>query len=178
LQQYQSFRRVPVQREKANDMTARSVTTAMQLFRILLAWLGAVVVTGATGSILQTQFNLAALAAIGATVPIGLRLQTTLQDIAGFGPLMALIAAGGFALALPVAAWLARRRPSWRITAYTAAGGAALAAALLLMNTLVPITLIGATRGPGGFLALVAAGALGGRVFALLLTRRDGRGVA
>jgi hypothetical protein len=46
------------------------------------------------------------------------------------------------------------------------------------MNSLVPITLIGATRGPGGFLALVAAGALGGRVFALLLAPRDVPAVA
>jgi hypothetical protein len=144
----------------------------MRFVRTLLAWLAAVVVTAGTGSILQTQFNLAAIAALGAPVPLGVRLQTTLQDLAGFGPLMVLITACGFALAFPVAAWLARRRPGWSALLYTLAGGTALAIAILLMNALLPMTLIGATRWLGGILALVAAGALGGRVFALLLPAR------
>jgi hypothetical protein len=150
----------------------------MRFVRTLLAWLAAVAVTAATGSILQTQFNLAAIAAIGAPVPPGVRLQTTLQDLAGFGPLIVLITASGFALAFPVAAWLARRRRAWRATLYTVAGGTALAIAILLMNALLPMTLIGATRWLTGTLALVAAGTLGGRVFALLLPTRKSRTVA
>lgn len=138
----------------------------MKFLKFLLPWLAATVVAAAAGSVVQTQFNLAAIAGLGAPIPPALRLQTTLQDLAGFAPVFAAVAGAGLLLALPVAAWLVRRLPARRALLYTLAGAAAVAAAILLMNTLLPVTPIGATRSLAGFLALSACGALGGWTFA------------
>jgi hypothetical protein len=143
----------------------------MKFLKFLWAWLAATLVTAASASVVQTQFNLAAITGLGAPVPPALRLQTTLQDLAGFAPGFAAVAAGGLLVALPVAAWLARRLPTRRVLLHTLAGTAAVVAAILLMNALLPVTPIGATRSLAGFLALAACGALGGWTFARLSTR-------
>lgn len=145
----------------------------MTFLRLLLAWLAATLVTAVTGSIVQTQFNLAAIAALGAPVPFALRLQTTLHDLAGFAPLLAGITAAGFLVAFCVAALLVVRLwPGRRALLYTLAGATAVAAAILLMNATLPVTAIAAARSLAGFLALASAGALGGRVFAAFLPDR------
>lgn len=143
----------------------------MKLLERLSAWLAATLVTAVTGSIVQTQFNLAAIAKLGAPVPIALRLQTTLQDLAGFAPMLAAVAGAGLLVALPVAAWLGRRlaRP---VLLYTLAGAAVIAVAILLMNGVLPVTAIAATRSMAGFLALTACGALGGWTFSRLAPGR------
>jgi hypothetical protein len=143
----------------------------MKFLRLLLAWLVAAVVTAALGSIIQTQFNLAAIAALGAPVPMGARLQTTLQDLAGFAPMFGLVGAAGFVPALVVAALLSWRRPEWRVVLYPLAGAAALVTAVLLMNALLPVTPIGATRSASGIVALGLAGLAGGAAFAALMPR-------
>lgn len=143
----------------------------MKFARVLVAWLAATAVTAMIGSIVQTQFNLAAIAQLGAPVPPGVRLQTTLQDLAGFAPLLAGVVAAGFAIAFPVAALLRRAWPEGRTHLYVLAGIAAIAAAILLMNALMPIIPIGATRSAAGLLALSLAGAPGGWVFIRLSPR-------
>jgi hypothetical protein len=145
----------------------------MRFLRILLAWLAATAITAVTGSIIQTQYNLYAIAALGVSVPATVRVRTTLQDLAGFAPTLALIAAAGFIVAFLVAAWLARSWPDRRRLWYTLAGAVALAVAILAMNALLPVTAIGATRSLSGTVALVAAGALGGWLFGLLAPRRE-----
>jgi hypothetical protein len=140
----------------------------MKFVKVLFAWIAATAVTGATGSIIQTQYNLAAIAAIGAPSSPAVRFQTTLHDLVGFAPAFAIIAAGGFLVAFPAAAWLGRSRPRQRTMLYAAAGAAAIATAILSMNALLPVTGVGATRWTSGILALSAAGALGGLVFARL----------
>jgi hypothetical protein len=129
-------------------------------------WLLAVLATTLVGSIVQTQFNLGALAALGQPVDIGLRLQTTLLDLARFAPLFGAIVAVGFLIALPLASWLARHRAGRRWL-YPLAGAVALLVALLLMRWLVGLTPIAAARGPWGITALALAGALGGWVWGL-----------
>ena len=150
----------------------------MKLPRVALAWLGATLITAATGSIIQTQFNLAAIKAAGAPVPLDLRLQATLQDLVGFAPLLAGITAVAFLVAFVVAAPLVRRWPGHRVGLYTLAGGGAVAAAILLMNAFLPITVIGATRSLPGLIALGMAGALGGRIYAWLARVPAPRGMA
>jgi len=150
----------------------------MKFTRPLLRWIVAALVTAVTGSLLQTQFNLAAIAAVGAPVTPGVRLQTTLQDLAGFAPLLWLISAAGFALAFPVAARLAQRWPRYRHRLYTLAGASALGAALLLTDSIMHISIIAAARAAPGFLALVAAGGLGGWVYARLVSREGASRVA
>ena len=152
----------------------------MKLPRSASAWLGATLATAATGSIVQTQFNLAAIEAAGAPVPFDLRLLTTLQDLAGFAPMLAGIAAGAFLVAFGLAVPLVRRWPRHRDGLYTLAGAVAVTTAILLMNLLLPITVIGATRSLSGVVALGVSGALGGRVYAWLAPApaAAGRGMA
>ncbi|MBC7939804.1 MAG: PQQ-dependent sugar dehydrogenase, partial [Chitinophagaceae bacterium] len=76
--------------------------------RVLLALGAGWLLAAAWGSVVQTQFNLQALVALGVPVPPGLRALTTLQDLAGFAPVYAGILAAGWIPALGLAAWLAR----------------------------------------------------------------------
>ena len=80
--------------------------------RLLLAFLLAVLLASLLASIFQTQANLAALQAIGAPVPLNVRLGTTALDLLGFTPTFILLSGLGFVFALPLAAWLARRMPA------------------------------------------------------------------
>lgn len=150
----------------------------MKFLKVLFAWLAATVATAAAGSIVQTQYNLAAIAALGAPVPLGIRLQTTWQDLGGFAPMYAAITAGAFLVAFLVAALLARFWPRRRTILYTLAGAAAIGTAIVTMNALLPVTGIGATRWTSGILALSLAGALGGWLFAVLATGRRRPGLA
>lgn len=143
----------------------------MKFLGLLLPWLAATLLTAVAGSIVQTQFNLAAIAALGAPATPALRLQTTAQDLAGFAPMLFAVTAAGFLVALPVAAWLSRRL-AYAVFLYTLAGATAVAVALLLMNALLPVTPIAATRSTAGFLALTACGALGGWAFSRLAPGR------
>lgn len=55
--------------------------------RVILGFLAAVVVTVVWGSVVQTQYNLAALAGIGADIGPGTNLRATFTDIfSGFFP--------------------------------------------------------------------------------------------
>jgi hypothetical protein len=150
----------------------------MKFLKFLLAWLAATIVTAASGSVVQTQFNLAAIAALGAPVPFGVRLQTTLHDLAAFAPMLAGIAAGGFLITFVIAGLLAMRWPARRTLLYVSAGAAAIAVAILLINAQLPMTPIGATRALSGVLALAATGGLGGYVFAVLAPARKRHGMA
>ncbi|QTS86988.1 hypothetical protein JLK41_02140 [Ectopseudomonas khazarica] len=137
--------------------------------RLLLAFALAVLLTSAFASIFQTQSNLAALQALGAPVPLDVRLGTTCLDLLGFAPTFALLAGLGFVVALPLSLWLARRLPSLRWAILVVAGATAIWLALALANTLAPMpTLIAADRHPLGTLALMACGSAGALLFGLL----------
>ena len=140
----------------------------MVLLHRLCFFLVAVVVAAVSGSVVQTQFNLLALRALGVELPPTVWVAATAGDIAGFAPTYALVVAVAFLLALPAAAWLAGRWPGFRQGLYTLAGGAAILAALLAMNSLLSISAIAATRSLVGLVAMVATGALGGLAYAWL----------
>lgn len=141
--------------------------------RLLLSFVLAVLLAAVLGSIFQTQANLAALQALGAPVPLGVRLGTTCLDIFGFGPTFALLTGLGFLFALPLAAWCAWRLPLLHWSIFALAGAAAVWGALSLANVLLPMpTLIAADRTLAGTLGLMACGSLGALLFALLCWRR------
>ncbi|MFN3304402.1 MAG: hypothetical protein ACK44A_11855 [Roseateles sp.] len=127
----------------------------------------------AWGSVVQTQFNLQALVALGVPVPPGVRALTTLQDLAGFGPVYAGILAAGWLPALGLAAWLARRWPAARTALFAAAAGTGMVAAVRAVDALAPMPVfIDATRGWPGLLTMAAGAALGGWLAARLGARR------
>lgn len=140
--------------------------------RTLLYFFLAVLLASVMGTVLQTQFNLANLQALGAPMPLGVRVQTTCLDLLGFSPTFAVLVLLGFIFALPVASWLARLCPMGRWLLFTLAGALAVLAAMALANALLPMpTLIGANRSLAGTLGLMACGSLGALLFAVLVRR-------
>ncbi len=133
----------------------------------LLALLAAVIAAAVGASIVQAQFNLARLTALGAEIDLSTRIATSGHDIVSFGPLFGALVALGFIIAFAVAALLSRFFPSHRRWLYPLAGMAAVAAILGLMALALPITAVAAARGWGGFAGLVLCGAVGGWVFLL-----------
>ncbi|MCK8516018.1 hypothetical protein M0534_06725 [Methylonatrum kenyense] len=139
----------------------------MFLLRRLVALLLGAVVAAASGSLIQTQFNVAALARLQVDVGIRERLAMTAGDLLHFAPIFALLLVVAFLPAFCLAGWLARRRsarPGWL---YALAGGTAVLAAFLIMNQLLPMTAVQMTAEPVGLLALSISGVLGGWAFAL-----------
>jgi hypothetical protein len=137
--------------------------------RHLLALVVSLLVAAAWGSVVQTQFNLQALVALGVPVPPRLRALTTLQDLAGFAPVYAGILAAGWLPAMGLSAWLARRWPAARTILFATAAGMGMVAAVRAVDALVPMPVfIDATRGWPGLLTMAAGAALGGWLYARL----------
>lgn len=135
--------------------------------RSAAAFLLATVATALLASIVQTQVNLAALAVLGAPISGSVRVTTTLEDIAFFGPVMAAIAAAAFLPAFAVASLASRLVPVSRVAMHALAGAAGLAAAFWIMGFFTPMpNLIAALRTATGFLSVCATGFVGGAVFA------------
>ena len=136
--------------------------------RLILAFLAASVLTVVWGSIVQTQYNLAALTGIGAVIGPGINLRATLTDIfSGFS-----LTYGGYVVvpALLVAffvAWLVARRTGAALAWFGLAGGLAILAGIPLVNWLSPLALlIGASRDWSCVFLMAAGGVAGGLLFA------------
>lgn len=147
----------------------------MKVIRWFLAWLAAVLVTAVGGSIVQTQLNIARIVELGVTVGWGERLDTTLQDLLGFAPLWAIIVAAGLLLALLVAGGLSRRWPGFFVGLHVLAGFTAPMVALLIMEAMMPVTVVAAARSWTGMVLMSLAGAVGGWLYAGLLQRQKGQ---
>lgn len=145
----------------------------MKTFGWLQALLAAVFVTALAGSIVQTQLNIARIVELGETVSPGERLVTTLQDLAGFAPIWAIIVAAGLLVALPIAGVLGRQWPGIAFRLHLLAGFMAILVALLVMDLMLPVTAIAATRSWAGFLLMCVPGACGGWLYFVLFTQRQ-----
>lgn len=132
-----------------------------------LGYLIAVVGTGLLGSVMQTQLNLARLRDIGPPVDLLTRWHSTWYDIIHFSPLLMLLSAVTFALALPVAHLVTR----WQLRQYAAwcglSGAAGFYVMLQVIDGVAPMpTLIAATRATPGLLLIVGCGFVGGLLYA------------
>lgn len=141
------------------------------MVRKAIAFLLAVLLATLWGSVVQTQFNLAALIELGATVSPYLRGHTTGQDLVRFGPLYLAVVGVTFLIAFPIAAKLSRGRN--RVSWFALGGLVGLIAAIKLVDALVPPpVLIAATRDVVGLLSMTAGGALAGAIYAKLTQPR------
>lgn len=132
-----------------------------------LPFCGAVLVATLLGSIVQTQFNLAALQQLGATIPGSVRVHATVHDLFSFSPTFAALVIAAFIVALPLAAWLSPALGALRWLVFLLAGALAVWLALSVANAVAPMpTLIGANRTLAGTLALMVCGSIGSLAFA------------
>lgn len=143
----------------------------MNLRRSAIGYLAAVTITSVAGSIVQTQFNLAALQGLGVSIPLDLRLHTTVQDLIGFAPLFAALVAAALLVAFVVTGLLLRWLPLPVISLHVLAGTAAMLALLLIMDAMLPVTPIAAARSTAGLLTMSLSGAPGGLLFAAIARR-------
>jgi hypothetical protein len=145
----------------------------MTVIRWLVAFFVAVAVTAVLGSIVQTQFNLSAIASIGSEIPLDARVEVTAFDLLSFAPTYAIVAAFALLIALLVAAWPASAFPGIRLIWYALAGFLAIYTALVIMNAMLPVTVIGAARSTLGMVSLALAGGLGGWLYGLIWAQRQ-----
>jgi hypothetical protein len=146
----------------------------MRHVRRLLAFIAAVLTTAVLGAVASTQFVLAALAAVGAAIPLADRLSMTLQDVVGMLPLYGAVVAVGFVVAFPVAARVIRVLPQARLLGYALAGAVAVVASILVLAQLFGLTPIAGARSMLGLAVQGLAGAAGGAVFARWARRPHG----
>jgi hypothetical protein len=136
----------------------------------VLAFCAAVLLATIWGAVVQTQYNLSALARIGADVDGGLRTRTALADVfSGFTPTYGgYIVLPALLVAFVVAHGLAQRLGRLRLGLFALAGALAIALGIPVVNALSPVALlVGASRE----LSCIAWMALGGAVAGLLFAR-------
>lgn len=134
--------------------------------RRLLGFVLAVIVTATLSSIVQTVRVHAELTAMGAEVPIAVRLSAIGHDLLGFAPTYAAIVAIGFLIAFAVAGLIRRYAQRLGPWLHALAGGAAVLTTLLLMQTVLGMSVIAGARGVLGIALFTLIGVLGGAVFA------------
>ncbi|TDK23352.1 hypothetical protein E2F46_10525 [Luteimonas aestuarii] len=149
--------------------------------RTILAFIAAVLLAIVVGALVQSHYNLQALASIGVDVD-GVRIDTMMRDLfSGFSPTYGgYIVAPALLVAFLVAGWLSGLRPGLRIGLYMLGGYLAVLAAIPLVNFLSPVALlVGASRETSATFLMAVGGALGGLLFAFLTRpaarRRDSR---
>ncbi len=145
--------------------------TGTPFARLIVAFIVAVLVATTWGAIVQSQYNLSALASIGLDVDSSLRLRTTLRDIfSGFMPTYGgYVAAPALLVAFFLAGWVATRLNGSRYLWHSLAGALAILLAIPLVNYLAPVALlVGASRDYDCVFVMALGGALAGLLFAWL----------
>ena len=146
-----------------------------RFLRLFAGFVVAVVLAEVLAAVASAQFVLAELGRLGIDVPLADRLSMSLHDVAGMLPLFGSIIAAAFLIALPVAAWLARRNPQHRRAMFFAAGFVALVTAIKLMQLAFDIMPIAGARSFAGLLTQGLAGGVAALVFLLPVFQSDGR---
>lgn len=141
----------------------------MAKIRALLGWVIAVTGAVALGSVAQTQFNLSRIHELGVPVDLLTRANATWHDLINFTPAYALLVSIAFVIAWPVAGLLKRWLPDQRPLLFILAGFSAIWAMIAIMNQVLPVTGIAATRSLAGVLTLALTGALAGWLYARIV---------
>jgi MFS family permease len=132
------------------------------VINVLKAFIPATILAFVLASVLSTQMILANVQAMGLDVSMGVRLNTTFQDLIGMASSYLILITIAFILGLPVAAWLSRRAPSRSALLFTLAGFVAIAVLHLAIQAALSIHPVPVTRTLPGFLGQCLAGAAGG----------------
>lgn len=144
--------------------------------RTIGGYLAAVLVAVVAASIVHTLFVAQGLRDVGIDIPPPVALRTAGGDLVGLAPTLGPVVAIALLLGFLIAAVARRFVKLARPLAFALAGAAAMATALWLMKLAYNgITPLASARTGAGFLALCAAGALGGLIFTGV--SRDRRGL-
>lgn len=136
------------------------------IVRIILAFVVAVTAAAITASVVQTQFNLAALTALAVEIDMDTRIATMYHDVLHFSPTMAVFLSVTLLLALPIAYWLGRGHARHERRWFVAAGVIGLMVAFTVIDYLAPMpTLIAANRTALGFILMSGCGGLAAWIF-------------
>jgi hypothetical protein len=152
------------------------VISARRLKKLAWYFLAAVSIATLLGTIVQTQFNIAAIAGLGIEISWRQRIAMTFHDLGSFMPIYGAMVAVTLLFTLPVAARCARAWPRARPWCFLAAGAFGILVAFQITDAAMSMpTFIAATRGPGGLLTMMASAALGSAAFGRLSRRRRAR---
>lgn len=136
---------------------------------IVLAFIVAVVVATALGSIFQTQVNLAYMRDIGPPIDFSARIGNTWHDLTHFALLYLVVVLATFLIAFPLAEWIARKVPGHRMIWLVLAAVVSLAVCFQIVDAVAPMpTFIAATRNLGGTLIMLLAAAIAALVYVLM----------
>lgn len=140
---------------------------------VVLPFVLAVLLAAVLASLVQSHFTVTALVALGAPMPLEVRLDTMARDLLGFAPTFALLCSVAFLVALPLTGRLLGRHPVVRLIGFASSGALAIWCALTAANFVLPMpTLIAADRYVSGTLGLLLAGACGAVLFSWLSRSR------
>lgn len=146
---------------------------ALSLLRLALAYVVAVALAAALGSLVSAEFVLQGLAQAGARVDPTARLAAYSHDVFGLAPSYGGILAIAFLCAFPVAAFGGRLLNTPRALSFCLAGAAGTATALILAQTVVwgeqPIS---GARSAFGLAAQAGVGGLAGLLFSWITPPR------
>ncbi|MGL6044156.1 MAG: hypothetical protein ACRC1J_09545 [Sandaracinobacteroides sp.] len=137
-----------------------------------VAWIVSALVATALVSLGHSLFVQAALSAVGAEIPLGLRLVTFLRDFFGLVATLGPILLGALLVAYLIAGWLKPRAGLLAPFAYPLAGWAAVALALLGMRLAFGFSPLAGARTGLGFLVMSFGGLAAGAVFGWMIRRR------
>lgn len=136
------------------------------MLKTFIAFIIAVAAGAIVGSIIQTQFNLAALIELSVPISLDTRISTIIHDLIHFSPIFALLLIGVLLVALPVAAFCQRKFGGSERWWFISAGFIGLLCCFVVVNALAPMpTLIAATRSWSGLVAMALSGAFAGWIF-------------
>ncbi|WP_202844691.1 hypothetical protein [Luteimonas saliphila] len=141
-----------------------------QWLRALPAFVVAIISATVWASLVQSHYNLQALASLGVDVN-QVRASTMARDVfSGFTPTYGgYIAAPALLVAFAVAWFVARSVPAARLALFVVGGYLAILAAIPLVNHLSPVALlVGASRDASANFWMAGGGALAGLLFALM----------
>lgn len=135
--------------------------------RLAAALIAAVLVTSVIASIISSQFVVAGLQEVGATVSINDRLSLTMRDL-GIIKALAILVAVCFIIGFTIAGFASRQLGGNRTVWYLAAGFFAFITTLLIMAAVLQLMPIAGARTDIGLICMGIAGAIGGWTFARL----------
>lgn len=134
-----------------------------------LAALAATYVVAVVG---YSQINLLNLVDMGVGVDFSMRMQTLQHDLVGMLDLFLPILCVALLVAFPVAGLIIRRVPHLRTIGYVLAGTMGIYAVIVCLGLMMGTNPIAVTRTAAGLFSQVAAGAVGGLVFALVSAKK------